>query len=225
MKFRDGKISLHEALVSEEIYANYGKRERASSEQLRTAFETENVQNCLEKILRQGEVQLSVAERKAKVDKKRAEIITFFNKYYVDPRSKVPIPATRFENGLTQIKARIDPDIPAERQAQDLYSKLSVIIPMRKMTVDGILQVPHRHMGAVGGIVSQYLQVSREQYTADGCVMEVQAVPGEYDRVLQELARVTQGDFNFEVVGVQPGMASDVTAPLKKESKSKKGKK
>lgn len=125
----------------------------------RSAFDTEDIRVCLEKIITKGEYQLSAGERKAKVEAKRRMIIEYFRKNYAEPRTKRPIPITRIENALVEAKIRVDPDQPADRQAQEITSKLTAIMPMTKMTLDGTITLPHASAGAAAGIIGKYCKV------------------------------------------------------------------
>jgi ribosome maturation protein Sdo1 len=66
-------------------------------------------------------------------------LVTYLNKYFVDPKTKTPHPITRIENALETIKARIDPDIPTDRQIADLLKKLPGVISLKKQEVEGTL--------------------------------------------------------------------------------------
>jgi ribosome maturation protein Sdo1 len=70
----------------------------------RAAFGTDNQTTIITRILTDGELQLSAAERKDKVDKRYREIVTYIHKSYADPKSKLPHPVTRIENALEEMK-------------------------------------------------------------------------------------------------------------------------
>mgnify|MGYP001030765563 FL=1 len=140
------------------------------------------------RILNDGELQLTAAERKEKVDKRHREIgmssmmlllmlpprsrarwltrirasVTYINKYYVDPKTKLPHPVTRIENALDSMKVRaanpaairrgrdtewafarqyrVDPDTPTERQVLDIMKKLPEYLPVKKqLEIEGQL--------------------------------------------------------------------------------------
>jgi ribosome maturation protein SDO1 len=81
--------------------------------------------DCIKIIMEKGEYNLSTAERKEKVEKKRKEIINYIHKYYTDPRSKTAHPVTRIEGALSEIKYNIDPDSMLHSIVAYIY------IPMR----------------------------------------------------------------------------------------------
>mmetsp|Transcript_9981 Transcript_9981/g.30474 ORF Transcript_9981/g.30474 Transcript_9981/m.30474 type:complete len:259 (-) Transcript_9981:1229-2005(-) len=224
-KFRDGEVkNLDDVVAADIIFTNQSKGEKASAEQLRSVFDTDDLKKCLEAIVSKGEYQLSAGERKAKVEQKRKEMVEYFRKYYVEARTKKPIPATRIDNALTEAKIRIDPDQPAERQAQDAASKIIAVLPISKMTMDGTITLPHASVGAAVGIIGKYCQVKKEGYTAEGTSMQVSVAPGEYDQLISDLTRSTKGNFTFDIEGQAAVMASGNESEAKKGGKGgKKG--
>ena len=100
---------------------------------------------AIEEILRKGDFQLSTAERKQKVDEKRAQIIAFIAQNYMEPKTARAIPQTRIENGMEQIKGlKIDPFRSAATQADEICKKLKDMFPMVKNEVYGTVSVPLR---------------------------------------------------------------------------------
>ncbi|KAJ8906793.1 hypothetical protein NDN08_003279 [Rhodosorus marinus] len=224
-QYREGTIkNTDDVVVANVIFTNHSKGERASDEQLRSAFDTDDLSQCLEKILLTGEPQLSVAERKAKVEQKRKEIVDYFRKYYVEPRTKLPLPAQRIDAALTQAKIRVDPDTPAARQAADAASKVVAVMPMSKSTLDGTIKIPHQYVGSAMGSVSKYCQVVKDGYTSEGSSISVSVAPGDYDMLISDLTKATKGNFTFDIEGQQKAMASGNEATEKKKG-GKVGKK
>jgi ribosome maturation protein SDO1 len=170
----------------------------------------EPTQDCVETILQKGEVQVSSAERKEKLEKRKREVINFIHKYYVDPSKKLPHPVARIENALEECKVRVDADVPVEKQIPDIISKLVNVIPLKKTTLEGQLIVPHSFIGAASSIIARYVTVERESYSSHGCTYDIGIVPGEYDLFMSEMNRVTKGNFDFHVDS-QKGAAATTT--------------
>lgn len=178
LKFRQGKLGIDKVLESDDVWTNQQKGERPSDSDLEAAFGTSNPKECLLKIVSDGEVQLTAAERKEKVDKKRAEMINYLHKYYIDPRSNKPHPVVRLEEAFSQLKVRVDPDTPADRQVQDVVKKLPEILPVKKSEIELTLFVPHKHLGQVQGLMHDYAKVLSENWSGSGCSMQLTLTPG-----------------------------------------------
>jgi len=223
-KYRKGEIGLDAVLVSDVIFKNQSNGDRANAQDLVNSFGTENVQECIVTILQKGEIQLTAAERKEKVDKKKREIVNYVHKYYVDPKTKTPHPVMRIEAAMEELKFRVDGDVPAERQVQEFIRKLPDVLPIKKCEIIGQLSIPHAHMGSVGGVISQYVKITNERWNNEGCVMEVSLVPGDYDALLAELHRITRGDFTFDVEGAPAATGEPEPAPTRGRGGKRGGK-
>lgn len=76
-------------------------------------------------------------------------------------------------------------------------------------------------MGAAQGALSQYATIMQERWDANGCKMEISLVPGDYDIFIEDLTKVTKGEFTFEVEG--GGAASSDDPPATRGGKGKRG--
>ena len=225
LKYREGKIeSLDAVLFSDMVFSNQSKAERANDSDLKDAFQTTDAHACCKIILEKGEYQMSTAERKEKLEQKRKGIVNYLHKYYTDPRTKLPHPVARIEGAIQDKKIRIDMDLPAEKQAQDMVSKLVELIPLKKSEMEGTVVVPHKHVGVVSGFIRKYVTVKNENYDGHGCTMEVTLVPGDYDTLMKELQRATNGEYQFDIVGQETTGVSPAE-DVKKGKKNKKGRK
>mmetsp|Transcript_23611 Transcript_23611/g.40611 ORF Transcript_23611/g.40611 Transcript_23611/m.40611 type:complete len:273 (-) Transcript_23611:511-1329(-) len=220
LKFKDGKLGFDNVLVTDVIFKNQAKGDKANSAELISAFGTDNEAEVAKQILDKGELQLSQAERTDKVVKKRAEIVNYLHKYYIDPRTNTPHPVTRIELALDELKIRIDPDQPAERQAQDALKKLPDVIPIKKSEIEGEVILPHKFLAQCTGVIGKWATVRSQSYNTDGCTMQVSLVPGDYDAFTADLQRITKGEFQFNIQGQAAKMASG----QEDEGSSKKGK-
>jgi ribosome maturation protein SDO1 len=157
---------------------------------------------ALDEIIKKGNYQLSTAERKKKVEEKRAQITYYFHKNFMDPKTKLPHPLTRIEAALGDIKGlRIHPDEPAEQQAKAIKKQLKDIIPLKSNALEGTIIVPHAFLGQSQGVIHGLCTVTKEEYTGTGCKMRVALVASDLQKLLSELNRVGKGEINFELDG------------------------
>lgn len=226
-QYREGRVrTLNEVLVADVVWVNASKGKRASAEQLSAAFGTEDSMQVLETIIRTGDSQESGNERKQKMAEKRQEVVAYLAKNFIDPASKRALPNTRVENALDQIKARIDPDLDAQRQALALVPKLTPIMAMKRggAGVAGIVVVPSRLASAASTAMRPHATVQRETFDKSSCRFEVDV--HAQDPFLAALARATKGDFEFNVdnpVSAAAASAAPAASPARK-GKGKKGK-
>lgn len=67
-------------LASESIFKSASKGDKASAADIKEAFGQEDQQAVLKTIVEKGELQLSAAERKEFVEKRRAEVVNYIHK-------------------------------------------------------------------------------------------------------------------------------------------------
>lgn len=222
-KYREGSVKrLDDVLVTPLVFTNASKGTRASAEQLNESFQTDNVEAVITTILEKGEAQESAGERREKMDAKKQEILTVIQKNYVSPDGR-PLPMSRIENAVEQIKARIDVDQDATRQVTAMIPKLSAVMPMKKGSggLQGTVTVASKLVGAVSGIVRKHATVLRETYGAQAKYdLEIHS----YDQLMSDLARVTKGDFNFSLASNGAGASASTDAPPPQAGNGKKGK-
>lgn len=206
-KYREGKVTrLDDVVVAPMVFVNAGKGTKASADQLKGAFETDDVTAVIETILRTGEAQESAGERKEKSESKRHEIITAIQKGYVAPDGR-PLPVLRIENALNQIKPRIDVDQDAERQVNAMHAKLSAVMPMKKSSggMEGTVSVPAKLAGSVSSVIRKHATVQRETY---GVQVKYDVEIHAYDLFMKELAKVTKGEYELTLASPTTGVAS-----------------
>lgn len=196
--FKEGKCSLDDTVAVMEIYSDFKSGKVPSESDLMTAFSELNKNNNITAILTKGRVQLTVAERKEEVERKKLQIIQYFHKYYVDEKNS-PHPEVRIKNALESIKAlNISPDIPIETQAKDLLPKLKNILILKRNEMSGLVKIPHKNIGKCQGILNSLTKITKEIYTDDGCVYEVGFLPGDFDQLINALNTATKGEYQFE---------------------------
>jgi len=200
-KYREGKIgSLDNILMSDEIFTNSSKGNRAKKTELLAAFQTDNVMECIKIIMEKGEFSLTTLEKRDMTEKKKREIIQDIHTYYVDPKSGFPHPTIRIELALEQAKiTSFDPFIPADKQIQVFWRKLNDIMPMKKVMMESIITIPVKYLGKCKNIIKQNGTVSGEKVQGDVCNMNVSFLPGSFDKLVQELSKMTNGEAQISI--------------------------
>ncbi|KAL0232810.1 hypothetical protein GEMRC1_011557 [Eukaryota sp. GEM-RC1] len=189
--------------------------DRPSDAELIEAFGTADQFKVIEKIASEGEVQLTAAERRELVEAKRRAMIAYIHRNFIDPKSRLPIPVTRIENAFDQIHLRIDPFQPAERQVQEQVMKHIVsLIPMKKSEIEGTVFLPHSVLGKCLSIIHQYSTVNKENYSSEGCELQVTLAPGDFDQFNRALSDASKGEVSINVGGT--------VQPVEESSQSKK---
>ena len=120
-EYKEGSGKLEDCVVdSDNIYKS--NKKIASRYELNNVFGTDNVRECLKKILSDGKANVTVDETRKKINQKKKLIMGIVAKQYIDPKTKKSHPMTRIESAFENIKNLIiDPDKAPKKQIDDLH--------------------------------------------------------------------------------------------------------
>jgi ribosome maturation protein SDO1 len=204
-RYREGeKVDLGEILWTDTIYKDSRKGLKASPESLRKAFGTEDVRVIVERILKEGRIQLTEEERRRLLEAKKRKIITYIVRNAVDPKTGMPIPESRIEAAMEELGVSIDLYRDAESQALEIVSKLSRIMPIKiaRALIEAV--IPPDIAGRVVSEVKRIGDVRRSEWLKDGSLkLEVEVPAGAQIDVINRIQGLAKGraSVNVKVVG------------------------
>ena len=169
-------IELDDFMAMDEIFHDARAGERPTEEALMNTFETLEVEAILNIILEKGSIQLTTAQRKARVENMRQQIIHQIHSQAIDPKSKSPHPRTRIELALDESKYSVDPFKRLDDQVKDAIAKLKPLIPLSFESVRLAFRIPGSAYGSVSQLLRPYQK--KEQWLENGdwaCVVEFPA--------------------------------------------------
>ena len=169
-------IELDDLMAMDEIFHDARAGERPTEEALMNTFQTLDVEAILNIILEKGSIQLTTAQRKARVENMRQQIIHHIHSQAIDPKSKSPHPRTRIELALDESKYSVDPFKRLEDQVKDAIAKLKPLIPLSFESVRLAFRIPGSAYGSVSQLLRPYQK--KEQWLENGdwaCIVELPA--------------------------------------------------
>ncbi|WP_309493112.1 ribosome assembly factor SBDS [Candidatus Hecatella orcuttiae] len=195
MDYKLGKpVSLSQILISETIFKDVSKGERASEEKLKKAFGTLDSQAVSKVILDKGELQFTAQQRRQLIEDKKRQIVAFICKYCADPRTGLPHPPLRVEQAMGQVRVSIDPFRSTEEQAKELIQALRPVLPLKMEMVSVEVKLPPRYAPAAYGTLKSFGTIKQEQWTSDGSLVAVVEMPvGLHGPFLEKLGNLTKG--------------------------------
>ncbi|MBR84401.1 MAG: ribosome assembly factor SBDS [Euryarchaeota archaeon] len=185
-------VQLSDLLAAEEVWSDSKTGDRPTTEALEGAFGSTDLAVCVERILTQGSIQLTTAQRKQMVEDKMKQIVTEIAHTATDPKTRLPHPQTRIENALAEARFKADPFLSVERQVQDAVDILKPVIPLQFITVKLAFKIPGKDYGGVSQLLRDSIQ--REQWLEDGswaCVVEVPG--GMRNEIISRVANRSSG--------------------------------
>ena len=181
-------VSLDDLLATDEIWNDARSGDRPTTDALESVFGSTDLLRCVEKILLDGNIQLTTVQRKNLIAEKRTKIIHQIATTATDPRTKLPHPKTRIELALDEIKFSIDPFLSLERQVQDAIKQLKPVIPLAFITVRLAFKVPGSDYGGVHRLLRE--SIKKEEWLSDGSwVCVVEAPGGMKNELISQVAQ------------------------------------
>lgn len=103
--FKSGvEKNIDEVLQIPQVFLNVSKGQVASSEDLKTAFNSTDLDEIILEILKKGEIQLSEKERAQQNEKLHNEILNIISAKCINPKSKKRYPPTMIDKALKELK-------------------------------------------------------------------------------------------------------------------------
>src|SRR3989344_9337892 len=121
------KIPIKEFVITLDIFKDVKKGEKANEHDIKKLFGTDNKNEVIKKIIKDGEVQLTKEYRDKLREEKRLKIINLIHRNSINPTNNLPHPAQRIEAAMEEAKVKIDEFKKAEDQVKEIVDKIKVI--------------------------------------------------------------------------------------------------
>ncbi|MCC6013040.1 MAG: ribosome assembly factor SBDS [Candidatus Verstraetearchaeota archaeon] len=199
---KSGKdVDLRELLVSDTIYKDIRKGEKASESSLIKCFGTTDLKTIVTTIIKKGELQITTEQRRRMIEDKRKQIIAFIARNCVDPHTGLPHPPIRIENAIKEAKVNIDPFKPVEQQANEIIKALRTILPLKISQTTLLIHAKREYASKVKDYISKTGDISRSEWLSDGSWRcEVTIPAGLQQTVIDKLNEISKGDILINII-------------------------
>lgn len=182
------------------IFKDARKAEKASEESLKKIFGTNDALAIAEKILKEGEIQLTTEQRREMLDRKEQKIIQAIVRNAVDPHTNKPHPPDRIKNALEQAHFSVDLHRRLQDQIDDAIKAIRPILPIKFETLKLAIRVPAEYAPKAYPHLHHY-NVGKEEWQKDGSLIAVLEIPaGLQDEVYGELNSFTHGNIETRIL-------------------------
>ncbi len=203
-RFKEGeKISIEEVVVGDYIYKDARKGLKASPNELKEVFGTDDIYKVAVEIIKNGELQLTAEQRRQLLEMKKRQIVHTIAKSAIDPVTKTPIPPTRIEKAIEEAKVRIDLYKPVEAQIPDIVKAISKVLPIK--IAKALLQiiVPAEYATKTSNQLMKLGEVKKSIWLADGSLLlEIEIPAGMQTEVIDKVNNLTRGAATVKVINV-----------------------
>lgn len=133
LKYRQGQLAKNKVLMSDDaIYKDIKKGNVASAQDLAKVFGNDmTLENAMEVILQKGDFQMTTKERQMLQQNRRAQLLEYFNKHFLDPKTNTAHPISILDATFNQVKAKINYEIPLYKNAEEIRKSMLGILPIK----------------------------------------------------------------------------------------------
>ena len=198
---KNPNISIDLIFESFTVFEDLRRGKKATDGDMEAIFNTTDGRAIAGKILLEGEINWTKAQREEEREKKLKQIITIIAKNAINPQNKKPHPYQRIEKAIEEAKVKIDLMRNAEEQVDDVVKSIRSIIPIRMEQVEMALKLPSAFTAKGYNIVAQLAQIKKEEWQSDGSWVSVVSLPaGLQMELIDKLNKLTHGRVQTKVL-------------------------
>ena len=195
------RLSISDVLASEVIYKDAKKGLKASEEAVKQVFKTTDPYEIAKKIVMKGELQITSEQRHRLIEDKRRQIINFITCNCIDPRTGAPIPSTRVELALNQVKVSIDPFKSAEEQAANVIKAMKTILPLKMAQALIYVKIPPPYASKASSPLAKLGSISKQEWRPDGSLQaEVEIPAGLQTYFIDKVNKLARGQAEVKIL-------------------------
>jgi len=202
VRIRHGeKVEIEDAVAAIFIFENASRGEKSPDEALEKVFQTTDFKTIAERIILKGEIHLTSEQRRALIEEKRHQVVTFIARHAINPQTGLPHPARRIEMAMEEARVTIDPFHPLNDVVEETMKALRPLIPIRFEEVRVAVKIPAEHAAKAYGDIDAFARIEQEEWQKDGSWICVVKIPGGMQQELESLVRkVSRGGGQVRVL-------------------------
>lgn len=202
LEFKKGaSISMSDILAYPVVYKDAKTTEEVAAADLQGAFGTTDAYKIAEKIIKQGEMQVTTEQRRQMVEQKRTQIAAIIARQAVNPQNNLPHPPQRILNAMDQAGVNVDPFADANVQVDKILKVIKPILPIKFQKIVLQLKITPQFAGKAYPVLKTAGNMQQEQWLNDGSLqVNLEIMAGVQDELTQKLANLTHGQYEVKVL-------------------------
>jgi ribosome maturation protein SDO1 len=191
---RGDPVKIEEILAVEDVFSDAKNGDRPAEQDVMNAFGTTDAIKIAEKIIHEGELQLTAEQRKKILEAKKRQVIEFISRNGINPQTKAPHPPARIEAAMEEAGVHIDPMKSTDENVKIVMKAIRPIIPIRFEEVDIAIKIPPEYATKAYGSVAKFGNLTKQEWQGDGSWIGVITIPaGLQDDLYSLLNKLTKG--------------------------------
>ncbi len=163
-------------------------------------------------ILKKGELKLPKELRDELISKKEKQIVSYIQKYAINPSTKAPYTPQKIKEALgtlfsglkvgdKKIRIMLDPLREIDEELPIIIDALKNIIPIRLEIIVTRIHIPPQFSGIAYGYLAKFGNIVKSNWLNDGSLEAVVEVPGgEFLQFHRKLLDLTRGTLKLDVI-------------------------
>lgn len=202
LEFKKGaKINMDEILAYPAIYRDVRSTECVPENELQKLFGTTDIFKVAERIIKEGELQLTTEQRRQMVEQKKNQIANIIARKGINPQTNTPHPPQRILNAMEQTGVNIDPFVDAELQVDKILKEIKTLLPIKFQKVTLQFKTPPQYSSKVFSIIKRSADVKSEKWLNDGSLeVIIEVLGGIQDEIFQKISSLTHGNFESKII-------------------------
>ncbi len=202
LAFKKGDpVKIEDVLAVEDVFSDAKNGDRPAEQDVINAFGTTDAIKIAEKIINEGELQLTTEQRRKIQEDKKKQIIAFIARNAINPQTKAPHPPARIETAMDEAGIHIDPMKSVEEQVDITMKAIRPIIPIRFEEVKVAIKLPPDYAAKAYGGVAKFGNLLKQEWQNDGSWIGVISIPaGMQDELYSLLNRLTKGSAETRLI-------------------------
>lgn len=191
---RGDQVKVENILAVEDVFSDAKNGDRPAEQDVINAFGTTDAIKIAEKIILEGELQLTTEQKKKIQEEKKRQVIAFIARNAINPQTKAPHPPARIEAAMAEAGVHIDPMKRVDEMVNITMKAIRPIIPIRFEEVKIAIKLPPEYAAKAYGSVAKFGSLAKQEWQNDGSWIGVITIPaGMQDELYALLNGLTKG--------------------------------
>ena len=202
LQFKKGmKIGMSEILAFPGIYHDVRNTKRVPEGDLQKFFGTADIDKIAEKIIHDGQLQLTTEQRREMVEQRRNQIANIISRKGINPQTNAPNPPQRIFTAMEKAGINIDAFVDAELQVDKVLKEIKSLVPIKFEKITYQFKIPSQFSGKAYSTLKSSGTIISEQWLNDESLqISLEAIAGMQDEIFQKLSGLTHGQFESKVL-------------------------
>jgi len=201
LEYKGGKeMNVEEMLAANSIFKDASAGDKASEDSILKVFETADLKEVADRILKKGELHLTTEQRKRMHDERKKQIVSLIARNAINPQTKTPHPPERIEKAMDEAKVAIDIQKSAKEQVEKAVKAIRPLLPIRFENVQMALKIPAVHTGKLYAILHEFGEIKKDSWQGNYqyCLIEMPA--GLQDDFCNKINNLTRGEVEIKIL-------------------------